>query len=280
MAGTQSSNRATTTKIRRFIGVRQRPSGRWVAEIKDSSQHVRLWLGTYDTPEEAARAYDEAARTLRGENARTNFASLPMSHSATGDESGSEPKHGLSFASLKAKLMSKNLQSIMNRSGSDQTTSSKSRVSDHMTFASLFYPRRSFLPYQISSSPDAMKNMEIMVQPSIIVPPAETDNYNNQEPCGSWENSCVSDHCSSDHRWVGLQKPMTESAMSDGSAAGEEAIMEQVVIGWINNSSPEEESRSKRLKVSSSVFVPPTFSGSPCSSSCGSPYYGYASPYI
>ncbi|KAJ6722853.1 SHN SHINE DNA BINDING / TRANSCRIPTION FACTOR [Salix koriyanagi] len=72
---------------RRFVGVRQRPSGRWVAEIKDSSQRVRLWLGTYDTPEEAARAYDEAARALRGENARTNFASVNPNL----NQSGSSP---------------------------------------------------------------------------------------------------------------------------------------------------------------------------------------------
>ncbi|MCL7025970.1 hypothetical protein MKW94_026024 [Papaver nudicaule] len=59
--------------IRKFLGVRQRPSGRWVAEIKDSSQKLRLWLGTFDTPEEAAMAYDDAARLLRGTNAKTNF---------------------------------------------------------------------------------------------------------------------------------------------------------------------------------------------------------------
>lgn len=58
---------------RKFLGVRQRPSGRWVAEIKDSSQKLRLWLGTFDRQEDAAMAYDSAARLLRGRNAKTNF---------------------------------------------------------------------------------------------------------------------------------------------------------------------------------------------------------------
>ncbi|XP_031262370.1 ethylene-responsive transcription factor ERN1-like [Pistacia vera] len=58
---------------KRYVGVRQRPSGRWVAEIKDTIQKIRVWLGTYDTAEQAARAYDEAACLLRGANTRTNF---------------------------------------------------------------------------------------------------------------------------------------------------------------------------------------------------------------
>ncbi|XVE78743.1 hypothetical protein DITRI_Ditri14bG0003000 [Diplodiscus trichospermus] len=58
----------------KFVGVRQRASGKWVAEIKDTTHKIRMWLGTFETAEEAARAYDEAACLLRGSNTRTNFS--------------------------------------------------------------------------------------------------------------------------------------------------------------------------------------------------------------
>lgn len=72
---TVAKNKAKTKcSSSKFVGVRQRPSGRWVAEIKDTTQKIRMWLGTFETAEEAARAYDEAACLLRGSNTRTNFA--------------------------------------------------------------------------------------------------------------------------------------------------------------------------------------------------------------
>ncbi|CAL9130052.1 unnamed protein product [Musa textilis] len=90
-------------QLKKFRGVRQRHWGSWVSEIRHPLLKRRVWLGTFETAEEAARAYDEASVLMCGRNAKTNF---PVPLNPDGDP-GAVAAHESSKAALSEVLSAK-----------------------------------------------------------------------------------------------------------------------------------------------------------------------------
>ncbi|KAK2974399.1 hypothetical protein RJ640_021255 [Escallonia rubra] len=91
-------------QTKKFRGVRQRHWGSWVSEIRHPLLKRRVWLGTFETAEEAARAYDEAAVLMSGRNAKTNF---PVGTSNIGDNAKDSSSSTSSSTALSAILSAK-----------------------------------------------------------------------------------------------------------------------------------------------------------------------------
>ncbi|KAJ9702578.1 hypothetical protein PVL29_004357 [Vitis rotundifolia] len=75
---------------KKFRGVRQRQWGSWVSEIRHPLLKRRVWLGTFESAEAAARAYDQAAILMNGQNAKTNFPVVKNDQGEVKSSAGSD----------------------------------------------------------------------------------------------------------------------------------------------------------------------------------------------
>lgn len=92
--GNRTGKKENSSSEVRYRGVRRRPWGKFAAEIRDSTrQGQRVWLGTFNTAEDAARAYDRAAYAMRGHLATLNF---PSEYPNLANRTGSSPSSSTS----------------------------------------------------------------------------------------------------------------------------------------------------------------------------------------
>ncbi|KAM7253978.1 hypothetical protein ACFE04_031660 [Oxalis oulophora] len=99
---------------KKYRGVRQRHWGSWVSEIRHPLLKRRVWLGTFETAEEAAKAYDEAAVLMSGRNAKTNFpvpsTTTPNNHQDAKLNGGSKSSSSASSNSSQSSILSAKLR--------------------------------------------------------------------------------------------------------------------------------------------------------------------------
>ena len=77
-------------KGKQYIGIRRRPWGKFAAEIRDSTRNrKRVWLGTFETAEAAALAYDQALYSMKGPSSVLNFSAETVKESFKGIHCGS-----------------------------------------------------------------------------------------------------------------------------------------------------------------------------------------------
>ncbi|KNA07212.1 hypothetical protein SOVF_173960 [Spinacia oleracea] len=120
----------------KYKGVRKRKWGKWVSEIRLPNSRERIWLGSYDSAEKAARAFDAAQFCLRGKSANFNFPDNPPEIAGG---RGMTPSEIQAAAARFANLSSSSEAAVVGGScGGDQTIRDEPTVEESMSYSPSF----------------------------------------------------------------------------------------------------------------------------------------------